>query len=146
MVLPPRREGAPSFGAVSLASKWVVGVGRELAIDVVVKNIGGAARGVWVELGGPASESVELCGAALDDLPAAVDGARAAIPEARIAAGFEVTRKRGEPVPPDESKTLRVVVRATRAGSALFTIRVGPGAGATTSGSALVGRMLEITP
>ncbi|MDQ3035783.1 MAG: hypothetical protein M3Y87_25495 [Myxococcota bacterium] len=146
MALPPRREGAPSFGAVSLASKWTVGVGRELAIDVMVKNIGGAARGVWVELGGPAASSVELCGAALDDETAAVDGARASIPKASVAAGFDYVRKRGEPPPPDESRTLRIVVRATSAGSALFTIRVGPGNGETTSGSALVGRMLEITP
>lgn len=146
MLLPPRREGAPAFGAVSSASKWSVGVGDELAIDVVLKNIGGAATGVWLEIGGPASESVELCGVALDGQPAVIDGSRAAITGVKVSAGFEPTKKRGEPVPPDESRKVRVVVRATRAGSALFTIRVGPGAGQTTSGSALVGRMLEITP
>jgi hypothetical protein len=141
---PARRHGSPMLAAIPITPRWSTKAGGELTIEIVVRNAGGAGKGVWVELGGPGASAVELGEVTLERASRArLDGGRAMIPDAVIPAGYEPVKK-GEAPPPDEGAMLRVVLRAQRTGSALLTIRVGPGAGGSTSGSALVGRTLEI--
>jgi hypothetical protein len=146
---PSRADGAPALGLTSDKAPWNTSVGATLRLELALSNRGGAAGGLYVELGGDAARSlvsgVRVSAGASKDVAFEKRGAtwRAELPDAELEAGFadaaDAKLVGGQP-------TVSLVVEALgeRAGSALMTVRVGPMGATGTTGSALQGRSVTV--
>lgn len=141
----PKVTGPANLGVAAIsATPWIVAASASTRISLNVTNRGGASKGLWVELGGPAIAAghVEPIAASIDGSTAAL-APRAELVEANLEAASAPPQQKGpQPPIPLPAITLEVELRGKLAGSALLTVRVGP-LGAT--GSAMCGRPFEVT-
>ena len=154
---PERATGTPALGAIAEAvTPWRARAGEEVVLRVRVENRGGAARGLYVELGGAAigegwvsaqTVAVEGSGPPVAFVRKGAV-ARAELPEGALEAGFVAATGRGKaepaPVPAQPTLMVELRVRAERVGQGLLSMRAGPRGAAGTAGSGMVGRSFVV--
>lgn len=150
----PRVTGAPSLALAEAASPstWAVAPGGSLNVTVGFANAGGAGKGVYLEVGGPAvmsghvsatdvrigqaSATFEKKGATYRAEVAAVDMRAALIPDAN-------DKSAKGPVF-DGVHRANVVLHGDKAGAGLVTIRIGPTKAEPGRGSIVQGKTITI--
>ncbi|MFO0678543.1 MAG: hypothetical protein U0169_18550 [Polyangiaceae bacterium] len=140
---PRAREGS---------TRGTLGVrGTASTVEVPFVSAGGANRGVYVELGGPAlmDKLVELVEAEVAGVKKALTprGAsfRADFEDLVIDAAYEEVPKGALPNPPMPSSIAKVTVRGAKAGQGLLTVRIGPVKAEPGRGSVLQGKSVSVT-
>lgn len=147
-----RVVGPPALAlskATAGAGEWTAAAGESTTIEVGVASAGGAGKGIYVEVGGPAMAS----GLVIAETAWVGDGstkreatfaqrgmvARAEIPDVALRAAYVIdpSAKRQRPMP---TIVVRVSVRGGKAGANLLTVRVGPLGADPGRGSALQGK------
>jgi hypothetical protein len=131
--------------------EWSATADKTTVIEVGVASAGGAGKGIYVELGGPAFAS----GLVIAESASVGEGAnkreatftqrgmavRAELPEVVLRAAYvhDPSAKRQRPMP---TILVRVAVKGGKPGANLLTIRVGPLGAEPGRGSALQGKRL----
>lgn len=147
--LPPRHVGPAALGLIADKVPWLVAVGGEAALQLVLANRGGPVKGIYIELSGPTIEGkqVEPLSITAGEVTVPFVGSppRAELTELALDPGYvEPTGKRprqAPPLPPPPSVALTVNVRGAGAGSGLLMVRIGALAGGA---SAMQGRGITV--
>jgi len=152
----PRATGSPSLTLAEAASPstWALATGAPLNVTVGFANLGGASKGVYVEVGGQAvlsglvsasdlrlgqaSVKFEKKGAAYRAEVAAIDLAAGLLPDP--------DEKRGVGKVPlfDGIQRANVSLQGNKAGSGLLTVRIGPMKAEPGRGSIVQGKTLVV--
>lgn len=150
----PRATGTPSLTLAEAASPsvWALAPGAALNVTVGFANLGGASKGVFVEVGGQAilsglvsatdvrigqtSTRFEKKGAAF----------RAEVPAVDLHAGLlpDPDEKRGKQPLYDGIHRANVTLHGDKAGSGLLTVRIGPMKAEPGRGSIVQGKTLAV--
>lgn len=150
----PRATGAPSLTLAEAASPsvWAVNTGGSVNVTVGFANLGGASKGVYLEVAGQA---------VLAGLAAAVDvrmgssstkfekrGAsfRAEVPAVELNAGLlpDPDEKRGKQPLYEGIQRANVTLEGLKAGSGLLTVRIGPLKADPGRGSIVQGKTITV--
>ncbi|MBK8170657.1 MAG: hypothetical protein IPK60_10005 [Sandaracinaceae bacterium] len=151
---PKRVKGNPSLSlAATAGGTWRCAPNGSTSIELIVTNVGGELKGMYVELAGPAVATgiVEAVDLRVGDteMPFTTKGAtaRAELKTFAIQAGYgpptPVRRGQIDMNPQSPKFYMNVGVRGKKAGQGLLTVRIGPTA-ANTSGSAMQGKTIVI--
>lgn len=150
----PRATGAPSLTLAEAASPsaWALGAGASLEVTVGFSNLGGASRGVYVEIGGAAvhaglvdATDVRI-GAARARLERVGTVFRAELPQVELLAGLlpDPDEKRGKQLLYEGVHRATVTLRGNTLGSGLLTVRIGPLRAEAGRGSIVQGKTLTV--
>jgi len=150
----PRATGTPSLTLAEAASPsvWALAAGASLNVTVGFANLGGASKGVYLEVGGQAvlsglvsatdvrigqtSTKFEKKGAAF----------RAEVPAVDLHAGLlpDPDEKRGKQPLYEGIHRANVTLQGSKAGSGLLTVRIGPLKAEPGRGSIVQGKTLVV--
>lgn len=150
---PQRATGPTSLALAGPGSPrtWAFTVGQAVTLDIPFTNHGGPAKGVVVEVGGPALQAglVQPRRVILGDVEAALPergpASRVEMPAVTIPAGNSERPQRGESLPDPAARVARVELTALKAGTAVLTVRITPLGAAGGRGSVLQGKSLSVT-
>lgn len=152
----PRATGAPSLTLAEAASPstWALASGGALNVTVGFANLGGASKGVYVEVGGQAvlsglvSASDLRLGQASTKFEKKGAAYRAEVSSIDLAAGLlpDPDEKRGGGKVPlyDGIQRANVSLQGIKAGAGLLTVRIGPMKAEPGRGSIVQGKTLVV--
>ncbi|MBX7194745.1 MAG: hypothetical protein K1X94_22005 [Sandaracinaceae bacterium] len=150
----PRATGTPSLTLAEAASPsvWALPAGGSLNVTVGFANLGGASKGIFVEVGGQAvlsglagAEAVRI-GASSTKFEKKGASYRAEIPSVDLHAGLlpDPDEKRGKQPLYEGIHRANVTLHGIKAGAGLLTVRIGPLKAEPGRGSIVQGKTLAV--